>query len=366
MAEVYYTDLKAEKESKNQLNKLRRLMRRAGIDSIFGKGDLVAVKTHFGEPGNTTVIRPQYINEVCETVIRKGAKPFVTDANTLYRGNRSNAVDHTTAAVRHGFTYPVVNAPVIIADGLTGKDQVEVEVGLRHCSTVKIGSAAHYADSIIVVSHFKGHIMTGFGGALKNVGMGFGSRAGKLEMHRDVHPVVKEEVCKGCGICADYCPTGAIAVEEVASIDAGRCIGCGECVVSCPNDAVDPGEWSDTSLLQEKIVEYCYGILKAKVGRMGYINLVMDVTPLCDCPPWSDRPIVPDIGIVASKDIVAIDQACVDLVNAERGIEGTMKRACLDPGCDKFRAVNDIDWSVQLEYAEELGLGEREYRLKRI
>ncbi|MGD0057765.1 MAG: DUF362 domain-containing protein [Methanomassiliicoccales archaeon] len=365
-SDVYFADTRARRKSDNLVSKVGRLLKASGLDGVFGKGDLVAIKTHFGEPGNTTFIRPQLLDKIVEVIARKGGKPFLTDANTLYVGQRSNAVDHLTTAARHGFTFPVVNAPVIIADGLKGKDQVEVRVSLKHCKTVKIAAAASQADSIIGVAHFKCHGATGFGGALKNIGMGLGSRAGKLDMHCDVHPSVKEEKCKSCGLCVKNCPSGAIRLRNKADIDEKQCIGCGECCVYCPNKAIAPGGHVGKKVLQEKIVEYCYGVLKDKRGKAGFVTFVVDVTPDCDCPPWSDKPIVPDIGILVSKDIVAIDQASADLVNKESGIENTRLERNLASGMDKFKALHKVNWEIQLAYAEKLGLGSRDYRLIRI
>jgi uncharacterized Fe-S center protein len=365
-SDVYFADTRARRKSENLVNKIGRLLKASGLDMVFERGDLVAIKTHFGEPGNTTFIRPQFLARIVDVVAMKGGRPFLTDANTLYVGQRSNAVDHATTAVRHGFTFPVVNAPVIIADGLKGKDQVEVKVSLKNCKTIKIAAVASQADSIIGVAHFKGHGATGFGGALKNIGMGFGSRAGKLDMHCDVHPSVKEGKCKSCGLCVRNCPSGAIRLKKKAVIDEKLCIGCGECYIYCPNKAIDAGGYVGKSILQEKIVEYCYGILTNKKDKVGFVNFVMDVTPDCDCPPWSDRSVVPDIGILASKDIVAIDQASADLVNKKAGIKDTRLARNLAPGADKFKALHKVDWEVQLAYAEKLGLGNRDYRLTRI
>lgn len=364
MSEVYFANLRARKPSQNVPNKIKRLFRRADLASTFEESDLVAVKTHFGEPGNTTFLRPQYLASVVDLISREGGKPFLTDCGTLYLGSRTNSVDHITAATRHGFTFPVVNAPVVIADGLRGKDQEEVEVNLKHCKTVKIGKAAMQADSIIAVSHVKGHMLTGFGGALKNIGMGFGSRAGKLEMHHVVRPTVRAENCRGCGDCRLICPSGGITIKnKKAQIDLDECIGCGECYLTCNNDAIDPGGETTKDDIQERIVEYCYGILKDRMKKSGFISFIVDITPDCDCPPWSDSPIVPDIGILASRDIVAIDQASADLINAQEGIKGTSLKKNLKAGEDKIKARWDVDWETQLRYAEDLGLGKRKYNL---
>ncbi|MFW5914567.1 MAG: DUF362 domain-containing protein [Thermoplasmatota archaeon] len=360
---MYYAGVRADKESENLLNKISRLMKEAGLDAVFGRDDLVALKTHFGEPGNTAFLRPQYMERVVEVVRGGEGKPFLTDSNTLYTGARSNAVDHLHTAVRHGFTYPVVDAPVVIADGLTGREETMVSVPGRHFERVRIGSAVHHSHSLIGVAHFKGHLLTGFGGAIKNIGMGVGSVKGKLEMHMDVRPSVKEEECQSCGLCAEYCPAGAISVDGIARIDHHLCIGCGECYVTCPHDAISPGDDSEKEVVQEKIVEYTLGALKGKMDRCGFINIVLDVTPQCDCPPWNDSPVVPDVGIVASRDIVAIDQACADLVNRQPGLAETELEDSRGPGEDKFRALHDVNWEVQLEYGEEIALGERDYRL---
>lgn len=368
MSEVFFSDLRADRESMNMPNKIAKLFRAARIGDAFNKGEIVAIKTHFGEPGSHTFLRPQYAAKVVDLVTRKGGKPFLTDSNTLYVGGRTNAVDHLTTAAKHGYVFPVVNAPVIIADGLTGRDCLEVEVGLRHCKTVKVGSAARHADAIICVSHVKGHIMTGFGGAMKNLGMGFGCRAGKLEMHTDFKPKIQRDKCKGCGMCIKRCPTDAISlIGKKARIDLKQCIGCGECFITCVNQAIDPGEWSSNTIGQEKIVEYCYGIMKGKRDKMGFISFIVDFTPLCDCPSWSDHPVIPDVGILASRDIVAIDQAAADLVNAQEGIRGTkLDPEFIAPGFDKIQALNSVDWQPQLRYAEELGLGSREYKLIKV
>lgn len=376
-APVYFADMRSD-HKQNLLDKLTKLYRRAGIGGIVDKGDLVAIKIHFGERGNTTYLRPQYLRRLVDLVKKAGGKPFLTDANTLYTGGRSNAVDHLETAILHGFDYAVVGAPLVIADGLTGKDYVEVPVNLKHFSTVKIGSAAHHAAALLVVSHFKGHVATAFGGVLKNIGMGLGSRSGKQMMHSDILPGVDPEKCRGCARCRKWCPAEAITIsgtspdrpstqgERWALIDESRCLGCGECVVTCTYGAIAINWKTEPDVMQEKIVEYTWGVLKDKVGKVGFITFLNNITPDCDCCGWSDIPIVRDIGILASLDPIALDQACVDLVNAERGI-GASRLAGQVDSPDKFRTLfPNVDWSRQLVYGEHLGLGNRRYRLVKV
>ncbi|MBS3816981.1 MAG: DUF362 domain-containing protein, partial [Candidatus Thermoplasmatota archaeon] len=212
------------------------------------------------------------------------------------------------------------------------------------------------ADQIMAVSHFKGHGMSGLGGIMKNLGMGCASRAGKLMQHYNVEPEVNTEECIACGECAKWCPEDAIEVGEYAVIDREKCIGCGECRIVCPVDAIEVEDTSSNKELQEKIAEYAFGALKDKEDKAVHFNFIMDVTPECDCPPWRKAPMVPDIGVVASKDPVALEQASFDLVKEEEGRD-------YDEGEDKFKAEHDIDGTHQIKHAEKMGLGEREYEL---
>lgn len=362
-AEVFFTDMRA-KRGQSLLDKFEALLDRVGMQSIIKAGDLSAIKLHFGEKGNTAFIRPQFLRRVVDKVKTYGGKPFLTDANTLYVGSRANAVDHLHTAVENGFAYSVAGAPLIIADGLNGKDYVQVEINKKHFKDVKIASAAVHADAIIAVTHFKGHEATGFGGTLKNIGMGLGSRSGKQMMHSDVLPAVDQEKCTGCARCTRWCPADAIYIMgQKAKIPEETCIGCGECTVTCPSRAIAINWKTSPDVIQEKIAEYTYGVLKDKQGKAAFISFVNNVTPDCDCCGWSDAPIVNDIGILASLDPVALDQACVDLVNRQKGLENSRLQgfAKID---DKFSVLHPgIDWRLQLTYGEEIGLGTRDYNL---
>lgn len=362
MAEVFFTDLRASSKE-NLLDKLAGLCKRAGLMDIVKKNDLVALKIHFGEKGNLAYIRPQFVRLIVDNVRAAGGKPFLTDANTLYVGSRANSVDHLETAVWNGFDFAVVNAPLIIADGLTGKEYVNIPIKGMHFQEVKIGSAAVHANALVSITHFKGHELTGFGGTLKNIGMGLGSRSGKQMMHSDVLPSVKAEKCLACGMCSHWCPAGAINVTTHAAIDEQLCWGCGECTVTCPERAIGINWKSRPDVVQEKIVEYTMGALKNKQDKAVHISFVMNVSPECDCCSFNDSPVVRDIGILASRDPVALDQACIDLVNGEKALPGS--RLADNPDTkDKFGTLyKNVDWSVQLAYGEKMGLGVREYRL---
>lgn len=325
---------------------LVRLFESAGFGELISGHKLVAIKLHFGEMGNTAYLKPENVKPVTEKISSLGGKPFLTDANTLYKGTRGNAVDHMNTAKVHGYDF----LPVIIADGLVGKDHYKVQVNLKHFKEVNIGSACDHIDSMIVLTHFKGHEVTGFGGAIKNVGMGLGSRSGKQRMHADVSPEVDASKCTGCGLCVKWCPQDAIKlVDGKAVIDSSKCTGCAECIVTCQFNAISI-EWNGSPRsLQEKMVEYAFGALKGK--KCGYFNFIIDVSPNCDCWNFTNQPIVKNIGVLASSDPVAIDQASLDLVNK---VSGT----------DIFKKTwPEIDHNIQLEYGQEIGLGNRKYEL---
>ena len=355
-SKVYFSDLSSGSKENNLINRIGRLFKKAGEGIEYDKDDLVALKLHFGEKGIDTFLRPVQVEPIIKAVRDAGGKPFLADSNTLYSGSRSNAVDHHKTAQENGWVRPVVSAPVVIADGLHGNEFYAVEIDGEHFDEVKIGAAFFQADGIIGVSHFKGHGMTGFGGTLKNLGMGCASRAGKLMMHYNVEPEVDIDECIGCGKCAIWCPAEAIEVEQYAEIDLDECIGCGECRIVCPEGAIQVKDSSSNLEIQEKIAEFAHGSLVDKYDKSLFFNFVVDVTPECDCPPWRKYPMVPDIGIIASKDPIAVDQAAFDLVKEEKGRE-------YGAGIDKFGKEHDVDPTAQLKHGEKIGLGTREYEL---
>jgi len=364
---VYFIDLRATPKE-NLVSKLARLMDTAGLSDVVKKRDLVAVKLHFGELGNTAFIRPVFLRKIVETIKGVGGSPFLTDANTLYAGTRSDSPSHLTTAIQNGFAYAVVDAPLIIADGLRGKNETAVTINQKHFKKVYIGSDMVETDALISVAHFKGHELSGFGGTIKNLGMGCASRRGKLEQHSTVAPKVIKRKCVGCGDCTGHCSQHALSLEEEkAALDSKKCIGCGECILICPESAIEI-QWNQAIPdFLEKMVEYTMGVLKNKYEKMLYINFITDVSPACDCYGHNDAPIVRDIGIVASVDPVAIDQASVDLVNREKALPDCCLTTNTASGEDKFKGVYPkIDWEIQFDYAASIGIGTRNYELVKI
>ena len=362
-SKVYFIDLRATIKE-NFIAKIGRLMRAAGITQAVGERDLTAVKLHFGERGNAAFIRPVYLRKVVQMVKQAGGIPFLTDANTLYAGTRGNSPSHLVTAIQNGFAYAVVEAPLIIADGLRGKNETAVAVNQKRFESVYIGTDIVEADALVSVAHFKGHELSGFGGTIKNIGMGCASRKGKLAQHSGLSPAIGEQ-CIGCGECLTHCSQNAISmVAEQARIDTEVCIGCGECILICPNEAIEV-QWNQSiPIFLENMVEYTLGVLANKAGKALFINFITDVSPACDCYPTNDAPIVRNIGVLAATDPVAIDQASVDLVNAEPALAGCRLQTNRQPGEDKFRGIYPkVDWQIQLDYAQQLGLGSRSYEL---
>lgn len=354
----------------------------AHLDCLNLKGkirekDLVAIKLHFGEKGNTAYIKPPFLRRIVDQVKQCKGKPFLTDTNTLYRGMRQEAVSHLINAYQHEFTYTLMDAPIIIADGLRGNSAVEIIIDKSFFKKVFIAHEIYMSDALISVAHITGHELCGFSGTLKNLGMGCASREGKLSQHSTLSPRVKGKKCRGCGICLSWCPSEAISISSDLSnsenrkgrafIHPERCIGCAECILACPNGAIQI-QWNESiPIFQKKMVEYAYGAVQKKKGKSIYLNFLSQITPACDCGGHSETPIVNDIGILSSEDPVAIDQASVDLVNGQEGNPSSKLSKHWAPGEDKFLALYpEVDWTIQLAYAEEVGLGTREYELIKI
>ena len=367
-SKVYFADLRADVHE-NLQQKLTRLMKTAGMGDIDFQDKFVAIKLHFGEPGNLAFLRPNWARTVADFVKERGGKPFLTDCNTLYVGGRKNALDHMDSAMLNGFNPMTTGCQIIIGDGLKGSDEVEVPVvGGEYVKNAKIGRAVMDADVFISLTHFKGHEEAGFGGCLKNIGMGCGSRAGKMEQHNAGKPHVAEKHCIGCGQCRKICAHGApIITDGKAGIDHDRCVGCGRCIAVCPKNAVQIN-WDETTInLNRKIAEYTKAVVDGR--PCFHISLVIDVSPNCDCRPENDMAIVPNVGMFASFDPVALDMACVDAVNAQTPLRGS---AADDAHAkahvhDHFQRLHpDTNWRSCLEHGEKIGIGTREYELIKI
>ena len=365
-SKVFFTSMRT-KVGESLLVKMDRLMQKAGIGGIDFKKKYVAIKIHFGEPGNLSFLRPNFARAVADRVKAMGGIPFLTDCNTLYVGRRGNAPDHLDAANENGYFPLTVGCQNIIADGIRGTDDMAVPVkGGEYCKEAYIGRAIMDADIVISLNHFKGHEGTGFGGALKNIGMGSGSRAGKMVMHNDGKPGVGEAACIGCRICARFCAHGAIVFNgKKASIDHDKCVGCGRCIGACSKNAIANNSGTGNDALNCKIVEYVKAVLD---GRPNFhINVVNQVSPYCDCHGENDAAVVPDIGIFAGFDPVALDKACIDAVNAAPGIPssilGDRGKGASEKG-DHFTVIHPTtDWRSQISHAEKIGLGSGKYDL---
>ncbi len=362
-SKVYYTSMKTS-FNENLPQKLERLIKTAGIGEIDFDRKYAAIKIHFGEPGNLAFLRPNYAAVVVKVIKELGGKPFLTDCNTLYVGGRKNALDHMDAAYQNGFSPFSTGCHVIIADGLKGTDEELVPVeGGEYVKEAKIGRAIMDADVFISLNHFKGHEATGFGGALKNIGMGCGSRAGKMEMHSAGKPSVNQEVCIGCGRCIKICAHDAPSItNRKAGIDQDKCVGCGRCIGICPTDAIEAAGDESNDILNRKIAEYSKAVISGKPHF--HISLVIDISPNCDCHAENDIPIVPDVGMFASFDPVALDLACAEAVNKQPVIAGSqldhMPHVHHDHFMDSSPATN---WKSSIEHAVKIGIGSSDYEL---
>ena len=365
-SKVYWADFRADFRE-NLQQKLTRLMKTAGMGEIDFDNKYVAIKMHFGEPGNLAFLRPNWAKTVADFVKERGGKPFLTDCNTLYVGGRKNGLDHLDTAMLNGFNPMTTGCQVIIADGIKGNDEVEVPVeGGEYVKNAKIGRAVMDADAFISLTHFKGHESAGFGGTLKNIGMGCGSRAGKMEQHNAGKPHVVQKHCVGCKMCTKICAHDAISVQDrKVAIDHRKCVGCGRCIAVCARNAITVNIDESNTNLSRKISEYAKAVVDGR--PCFHISLIIDVSPNCDCRAENDAAIVPNVGMFASFDPVALDMACVDAVNTQPILRGSAADIgdCHDQ--DHFHCIHpDTDWMSCLEHAEKLGLGTREYELIKI
>lgn len=363
-SKVYFTDFHATYRE-NLPQKLARLVKTAGmLENIDFNNRYTAIKIHFGEPGNLSYLRPNYARVIVDLIKEQGGRVFLTDCNTLYVGRRKNALDHLDAAYENGYNPFTLGCQIMIADGLKGTDETLVPINCDYVKEAKIGTAIMDADIIISMNHFKGHENTGFGGALKNLGMGCGSRAGKMEMHSEGKPVVDQSLCVGCGACTRICAhSAAVVTNKKASIDLNRCVGCGRCIGACPMDAVSSGIDCSNDILNCKIAEYAYAVCKDRPNF--HISLVMDVSPNCDCHSENDVPIVPNVGMFASFDPVALDVACADAVNRQPVMPGSVlsKHYEHDHHDHFVNSHPETNWKVAIDHGVKIGLGSREYEL---
>lgn len=369
-SKVYFTDFRCEVDE-GPATKLSRLIDQAGLGAMDLEGKFVAIKMHFGELGNMSYLRPNYARAVVNYVIAHGGKPFLTDCNTLYPGSRKNALEHLYCAWENGFTPLTVGCPVIIGDGLKGTDDIAVPVhGGEYVKEAKIGHAIMDADVFISLTHFKGHEMTGFGGTIKNIGMGCGSRAGKKDQHCNGQAIIDPEKCRGCKRCLRECANDGLVYDEVnkkMTVNADNCVGCGRCIGACNFDAIDFAHNAAVAELNCRMAEYAKAVVD---GRPNFhISLVVDVSPTCDCHSGNDAPMLPDVGMFASTDPLAIDQACVDACLKQEPLPNTLltEQMAKEDFCDHHDHFENVtpnaEYKTCLAHAAKIGLGNREYEL---
>jgi len=364
-SKVYFTDIRT-KDDNSLLVKMDRLIRAAGLEDIDMEKKFVAIKLHFGEYGNLSYPRPQYVRVIADLVKSKGGIPFITDCSTLYVGMRKNAVEHLQCAELNGFNSVTTGCQTIIGDGLKGSDEIEIPVeNGEYVRTAKIGQAIAEADMIITLNHFKGHEVTGFGGAMKNLGMGCASRRGKMELHTSSKPGINEDLCRGCGKCAPICAQNALSMKgKKMHLDENLCVGCGRCIAMCPFDAIFGKYDENMEVVNCKIVEYTKAIIAGKPNF--HISLMTDISPTCDCHNHNDVPIIPNVGILASTDPVSLDKACIDLAQQQPMLPGSVlfeQTGGVKPN-DILGATNKgTRWQSHFEHAKKIGLSDGSYDL---
>ena len=353
-SQVYLIPAEFSESAESLIGKQRRLFDAAGMAKVVAPKDLIAVKTHFGEAGNVTHLQAKHVRGFVDAVHEHGGRAFLTETSTLYVGRRSNAVDHVLLAHEHGFTVEQAGCPLIMADGLMGNSELTVPAPGTELGEVALAEGAVRAQGMIVVSHVTGHCGAGLGATIKNVGMGCSSRKGKMLQHSTVTPTIDPEKCTYCKVCMDWCPTNAISGDDAlgaAVIDQDLCIGCGECLSVCRVNAVKFNWAVESADMQRMMTAHTLGLHLQKRGRIAYVSWLVNVSGECDCLGQKLDVIGPDVGILASFDPVALDQAALDVFEQRAG-ETLMDR------CHPH-----LDPTVILSYGEEIGLGSRTYDL---
>ncbi|MBN1423755.1 DUF362 domain-containing protein [Candidatus Fermentibacteria bacterium] len=350
MSDVWFIPATADDPQGCQ-ERMRALLGASGILSRLGHGDLVGIKVHIGETRKRQFLGQELAAECASETHARGAHPFFTDTCVLYKSRRDDAVNHTILAHEHGYSVERAGAPFLVADGLLGTDEEPVAVPAVGPAPIAVAGMARRAHGVLVIAHATGHLATGFGGVIKSLGMGLAARKGKLAMHSVSKPFIRAKVCTACGECALWCPEDAITVTERASIDQARCIGCGECLAVCRFGAVGFDWKASSQALQQKIAEHALAVVFGREARFGYVVIALRITKDCDCIEDPGPPLFGDIGLLASRDPVAIDQAALDLIKERTG------RPLQEWG------YRQIDPTVQLLHAEAIGLGSRAYRL---
>ncbi len=363
-AKVYFWDLSSSRKVPFD-RRLRKLLKSSKWAGQLQPGDLVAVKIHFGEAGSTGFLSPQFVKPVIDFLRKAGAKPFLTDTNTLYIGQRGESVSHALQAAGHGFDPLLLGAPVIIADGVKSNHEVSVKGPGHHFEHCYLAGDILDADSLITLSHVTGHELTGFAGALKNIAMGCATRKGKMQQHCGLGPRLEQDNCQGCGECIEVCGSGALRLDEQgrAEIDRDSCNGCAACLLACRYGALVVDYQMELPLFMERLVEYAGAVLQAVSRPALHLNYLLNVTAGCDCCSDKNRPMCPDIGVLASYDPVALDQAGYDLVNQAPGRDSVLPES-RQRGQDKFASLYPrAETEHCFAYAQQLGLGKRDYQL---
>ena len=351
-SKVYFTPMSHNEPGKSAKPKLEGLYDSADLGSCFDTNDMAAVKMHFGEKGNRNRISPEHVKILVQKIKSENTIPFLTDTCVLYKSQRSDAVNHLILAQEQGFSLDTVGAPVLIADGLLGTNEIEVDIPGEIFKRVAIAADAAISNAMLVLTHVTGHLAAGLGGTLKNLGMGLASRKGKLRQHSGIKPTINAASCTGCAQCVKWCPEDAITiVEKIAVIDDKKCIGCGQCLSVCRFSAVGHNWGVDSNTLQMRVAEHAYGAVINKSGKVGYLNFITAVTKNCDCIASTRPPIMPDIGVAVSKDPVALDAATLELIKQKTG------KSLAE------MTFPDIDYTVQLKHAEKIGLGSTHFEI---